>query len=60
MPDAAIIGWEKNGAWVGPDYYPPVEGDEAFKCPRVEVNIGRDLVSAEWMKGLNECMLCIG
>lgn len=26
-----IIGWEKHGAWVGPNYYPPVEGDQAFK-----------------------------
>jgi len=26
-----IIGWEKDGAWVGPYYYPPVEGEDAFK-----------------------------
>lgn len=26
-----IIGWEKNGAWIGPDYYPPIEGEQAFK-----------------------------
>jgi hypothetical protein len=26
-----IIGWERNGAWVGPYYYPPVEGEQAFR-----------------------------
>jgi uncharacterized protein DUF6259 len=26
-----IIGWEKDGAWVGPYYYPPVEGEEVFE-----------------------------
>ena len=26
-----IIGWEHNGAWVGPYYYPPVEGEQAFR-----------------------------
>ena len=26
-----IFGWEKNGAWIGPDYYPPVEGEQAFR-----------------------------
>ncbi|RLF59478.1 MAG: hypothetical protein DRN27_02480 [Thermoplasmata archaeon] len=26
-----IIGWEQNGAWVGPYYYPPVEGEQAFQ-----------------------------
>ncbi len=25
-----IIGWENNGAWVGPYYYPPVEGNASF------------------------------
>lgn len=24
-------GWEGNGAWVGPYYYPPVEGEAKFK-----------------------------
>ena len=28
---ALIIGWEHNGAWVGPYYYPPVEGYQAFQ-----------------------------
>ena len=26
-----IIGWEKNGAWIGPNYYPPIEGNHAFQ-----------------------------
>jgi len=26
-----IIGWEHNGAWVGPYYYPPIEGESAFR-----------------------------
>jgi hypothetical protein len=26
-----IIGWEQHGAWVGPYYYPPVEGEGAFQ-----------------------------
>ena len=33
-----IIGWEKNGAWVGPDYYPPVEGDAAFISAMNDLN----------------------
>lgn len=28
---ALIMGWEHNGAWVGPNYYPPVEGETAFQ-----------------------------
>lgn len=26
-----IIGWEQHGAWVGPYYYPPVEGESSFR-----------------------------
>lgn len=28
---ALIIGWEQNGAWVSPYYYPPIEGEDAFR-----------------------------
>lgn len=28
----ALWGWEKHGDWIGPDYFPVVCGDDAFKC----------------------------
>ena len=35
---ALIIGWEHNGAWVGPYYYPPVEGEQAFETTMNDLN----------------------
>ena len=29
---ALLIGWEQHGAWVGPYYYPPVEGASSFRA----------------------------
>ena len=26
------FGWEKHGAWTGPDYFPPRDGEEAFQA----------------------------
>ncbi|MFQ6057704.1 MAG: DUF6259 domain-containing protein [Anaerolineae bacterium] len=26
------FGWEKHGAWTGPDYFPPRDGEEAFRA----------------------------
>jgi hypothetical protein len=27
---ATGFGWEKNGIWIGPDYFPPVHGDKYY------------------------------
>lgn len=27
-----IMGWEKNGMWIAPDYFPPLGGSEKFKA----------------------------
>jgi len=34
---ALLIGWEQHGAWVGPYYYPPVEGESSFRAAMSEL-----------------------
>lgn len=40
--DVSVIttgwGWEKNGMWIGPDYFPPVNGDNYYSDLTAKVN----------------------
>ncbi len=39
-----IFAWAKNGAWVGPDYFPPAAGEENFKNATAEISGNGDHV----------------
>ena len=49
---AMLMSWEKLGAWIGPDYFPPYGGDDRFRqtCDAIQQDGNRAMV---YLSGLH-------
>jgi len=48
---AMIMGWEKHGAWITPDYFPPYGGEKAFRQATAAV-LGQGDYTLVFLSGL--------